>query len=608
MEKRTKFSVWYVFLAIWAVLIIHNIIVQTFQVKTIPYSEFLTSLENGQIAEVMITQNHIQGKYIPAKEGVEKERAFSTVRVDDRDLTKKLVEKGVKFTGVIESTFLRDLISWIFPVLLLAGIWYFIFRRMGAQQGFMTVGKSKAKIYMEESLGITFNDVAGVDEALEELKETVEFLKEPGKFTRLGAKLPKGVLLVGPPGTGKTLLAKAVAGESKVPFFSISGSEFVEMFVGVGAARVRDLFEQAKTKAPCIIFIDELDALGKARGGMTVGGHDEREQTLNQLLVEMDGFDPKAGVILLAATNRPEILDPALLRPGRFDRQILVDRPDKKGREDILKVHIKNIKLAENVDVPEIAAMTAGFAGADLANLVNEATLLAVRRGKDEVDADEFREAFERIVAGLEKKNRLINEDERRIVAYHETGHALVGLSLPGAGPVQKITIVPRGVAALGYTLNVPTEERFLMRKSELLDKIAMSLGGRAAEEIVFGDVSTGAHNDLSKATEIARTMVTQYGMDDALGQVYLEAGGRSPYLNTPVFPEEKKYSDETSRDIDKAVRRILDEQYTRARDIINKRRQALEEGAQLLLKKEKIEGKELKVILDKETLPDSSA
>jgi len=608
MEKRTKFSVWYVFLAIWAVLIIHNIIVQTFQVKTIPYSEFLTSLENGQIAEVMITQNHIQGKYIPAKEGVEKERAFSTVRVDDRDLTKKLVEKGVKFTGVIESTFLRDLISWIFPVLLLAGIWYFIFRRMGAQQGFMTVGKSKAKIYMEESLGITFNDVAGVDEALEELKETVEFLKEPGKFTRLGAKLPKGVLLVGPPGTGKTLLAKAVAGESKVPFFSISGSEFVEMFVGVGAARVRDLFEQAKTKAPCIIFIDELDALGKARGGMTVGGHDEREQTLNQLLVEMDGFDPKAGVILLAATNRPEILDPALLRPGRFDRQILVDRPDKKGREDILKVHIKNIKLAENVDVPEIAAMTAGFAGADLANLVNEATLLAVRRGKDEVDADEFREAFERIVAGLEKKNRLINEDERRIVAYHETGHALVGLSLPGAGPVQKITIVPRGVAALGYTLNVPTEERFLMRKSELLDKIAMSLGGRAAEEIVFGDVSTGAHNDLSKATEIARTMVTQYGMDDALGQVYLEAGGRSPYLNTPVFPEEKKYSDETSRDIDKAVRRILDEQYTRARDIINKRRQALEEGAQLLLKKEKIEGKELKVILDKETLPDNSA
>jgi cell division protease FtsH len=600
MEKRFKFSAWYLFLAVWAVLVIHSFIVQTFQVKTIPYSEFLTSLERGEIEEIAITQNHIQGKIRNADDAIEKLQTFNTVRVDDPELIKKLAERGVKFTGVIESTFLRDLFSWIFPIALLVGIWYFIFRRMSGQQGFMTVGKSKAKIYMEEDLGITFEDVAGVDEAAEELIETVEFLKDPGKFTRLGAKLPKGVLLVGPPGTGKTLLAKAIAGESKVPFFSISGSEFVEMFVGVGAARVRDLFEQAKTKAPCIIFIDELDALGKARGGMTVGGHDEREQTLNQLLVEMDGFDPTSGVILLAATNRPEILDQALLRPGRFDRQILVDKPDKKGREDILNVHIREIKLSKKVNLTEIAAMTPGFAGADLANIVTEATLLAVRRGKDEVDTDEFKEAIERVIAGLEKKNRLINEEERKIVAYHETGHALVGLVFTGAGPVQKITIVPRGVAALGYTLNVPTEERYLMRKSELLDRIAMSLGGRVAEEIVFGDVSTGAHNDLSKATETARMMVTQYGMDETLGHVYLESGSRSPYLNAPGLPEEKQYSEETSREIDTAVHKILDEQYARAKEIITKHRQVLEEGAQLLLEKEKIDGKDLKAILDR--------
>ena len=600
MEKRLRFSAWYVFLAIWAVMVLHNIILQTFQVETIPYSEFLASLENGEIQEIAMTQTHIQGERRSTVDGVAETQTFNTVRVEDPDLVAKLNERGVKFTGVIESTFLRDLLSWIFPIAIFVGIWYFIFRRMSGQQGFMTVGKSKAKIYVEEDLGITFKDVAGVDEAAEELIETVEFLKDPDKFTRLGAKLPKGVLLVGPPGTGKTLLAKAIAGESKVPFFSISGSEFVEMFVGVGAARVRDLFEQAKTKAPCIIFIDELDALGKARGGMTAGGHDEREQTLNQLLVEMDGFDPTSGVILLAATNRPEILDQALLRPGRFDRQILVDRPDKKGREQILQVHIRNIKLSQNVDLPEIAAMTPGFAGADLANLVNEATLLAVRRGKSEVETDEFKEAIERIIAGLEKKNRLINEEERKIVAYHETGHALVGLVVPGAGPVQKITIVPRGVAALGYTLNVPTEERFLMRKSELLDKIAMSLGGRVAEEIIFRDVSTGAHNDLSKATEIARTMVTQYGMDETLGHIYLESDGRSPYLNAPGMPEEKRYSEETSRKIDAAVQKILDEQYARAKKIITEHRLVLEEGAQLLLEKEKIEGKDLKAILQK--------
>ncbi len=600
MEKRMKFSVWYVFIAIWAVLLIHNMIVQTYQVKTIPYSEFLLSLEKGDIEEVYITQSHIQGKMKTPAGITDKPAKFSTVRVDDPDLTKKLSESGVKFTGIIESTFLRDILSWIFPILIFFGIWFYVFKKMGAQQGFMTVGKSKAKIYMEEDLKVTFKDVAGVDEAAEELLETVEFLKEPGKFTRLGAKLPKGVLLVGPPGTGKTLLAKAIAGESNVPFFSISGSEFVEMFVGVGASRVRDLFEQAKTKAPCIIFIDELDALGKARGGMTMGGHDEREQTLNQLLVEMDGFDPTSGVILLAATNRPEILDPALLRPGRFDRQILVDKPDKKGREDILKVHVKGIKLAPSVDLTEIAGMTPGFAGADLANLVNESTLLAVRRGKDEVERDEFNEAIERVIAGLEKKNKLINKEERKIVAYHETGHALVGLALPGTGPVQKITIVPRGVAALGYTLNVPTEDRFLMKKSELLDKIAMSLGGRVAEEIVFSDISTGAHNDLSKATDIARSMVTQYGMDEKLGHVYLESDGRSPYLNMPGMPQEKKYSEETSREIDMAVHKVLDEQYARAKEILTRYRQVLDDGASLLLSKEKIEGKDLKELLDR--------
>lgn len=603
MEKRTQFSVWYVFLAIWAVLIIQNIIVQTFQIKTIPYSEFIAALEKGQIEEIAISQTHIQGE-MKVADTPEETVKFKTVRVYDPELTKQLKEKGIKFTGITEDTFFRDIMSWLLPILFFAGIWYYIFRKMGMQKGFMSVGKSKARIYMEKDLGVTFDDVAGVDEAAEELKETVEFLKSPAKFTSLGAKLPKGVLLVGPPGTGKTLLAKAIAGESKVPFFSISGSEFVEMFVGVGAARVRDLFEQAKTKAPCIIFIDELDALGKARGGMTVGSHDEREQTLNQLLVEMDGFDPKSGVIILAATNRPETLDPALLRPGRFDRQILVDKPDKKGREDILRVHIKNIKLAQRVDLAEIAAMTPGFAGADLANLVNEAALLAVRRGKNEVGTDEFRDAIERIIAGLEKKNRLINTEERKIVAYHETGHALVGLSLPGAGPVQKITIVPRGIAALGYTLNVPTEERFLMRKTELLDRIAMALGGRAAEEIVFGDVSTGAHNDLLKATEIARKMVTQYGMDDILGQVCLESERNYQFLKTPGLPEEKTYSEETSQKIDMAIHNLLNEQYKRAKDIINSKRQALEEGAQLLLEKEKIDGKDLERILDKHKSP----
>jgi cell division protease FtsH len=451
---------------------------------------------------------------------------------------------------------------------------------------------------MQEDLGVKFDDVAGVDEAKQELFEVVEFLSDPGKFTQLGGKMPRGVLLVGPPGTGKTMLAKAVAGESGVPFFSLSGSEFVEMFVGLGAARVRDLFEQAKQKAPCIIFIDELDALGKARGFGTMGGHDEREQTLNQLLVEMDGFDPQIGVILMAATNRPEILDPALLRPGRFDRQILVDRPDKQGRKEILEVHLKTIKTVKNLDTETLAGMTPGMVGADLANLVNEAALLAVRRGKKKVSMPEFEEAIERVVAGLEKKNRLINPKEKETVAYHELGHAIVALSLPGTDPVQKISIIPRGIAALGYTMQVPTEDRFLMRKTELLNKIATLLGGRAAEEIMFGDVSTGAHNDLSKATDIARSMVKEYGMSSKVGQVYFAREKSSRYL--AMFPEGAvDYSEATAEMIDNEVREIIGEQYKRAVEILQDKKDVLEKVAQVLLEKEKIDGAELKAIME---------
>jgi cell division protease FtsH len=439
--------------------------------------------------------------------------------------------------------------------------------------------------------------VAGVDEAKQELMEVVEFLKEPGKFTELGGKIPRGTLLVGPPGTGKTMLAKAVAGESGVPFFSMSGSEFVEMFVGLGAARVRDLFEQAKQKAPCIIFIDELDALGKARGFGTVGGHDEREQTLNQLLVEMDGFDPNIGVILLAATNRPEILDPALLRPGRFDRNILVDRPDKMGREEILKVHLKDIKVEEDLDIGALAAMTSGMVGADLANLVNEAALLAVRRNKKKVGMPEFEEAVERVVAGLEKKNRLINPREREIVAYHEMGHAIVASSLPGTDPVQKISIIPRGIAALGYTMQTPTEDRFLMSKSELLNRIATLLGGRAAEEIVFEDISTGAHNDLARATDIARSMIKEYGMSAKVGQVYFAREKRNQFLNIPMEGA-AEYSEATAELIDSEVREIIHQQYTRALEILQQKREILSKGAGLLLEKEKIEGTELKELM----------
>jgi cell division protease FtsH len=596
LEKHHKFSIWYVLIGIWVVLIAQNVISTMIAVKTIPYSQFLNLLKAGQVTEVAITENQIQGKY-KEKDGTE--QAFKAMRVDP-ELSRMLEQYKVTFKGEVEPTFLRDLLSWVLPILIFIGVWYFLMKRMAGQQpGFMSLGKNKAKIYMEDELKVRFTDVAGVDEAEQELVEVIEFLKNPSKFGELGGKIPKGILLVGPPGTGKTLLAKAVAGESGVPFFSMSGSDFVEMFVGLGAARVRDLFVQAKQKAPCIIFIDELDALGKARGlgGMT-GGHDEREQTLNQLLVEMDGFDSKVGVILMAATNRPEILDPALLRPGRFDRHVLVDRPDKKGRADIIKVHLRSVKTGPDVDLEKLAAMTPGMVGADLANLANEAALLAVRRDRKEVGMAEFQEAVERIIGGLEKKNRLINRHEREVVAHHEMGHAIVAMSLPGTDPVHKISIIPRGIAALGYTMQVPTDDRFLMSKTELLNKIASLLGGRAAEEIVFGDISTGAHTDLSRATDIAKSMVKEYGMSSTLGQVYLAHDKRSPFMDLGM-QDRGDYSDATSQAIDGEIQQIISSQYKVAMDILKEKKGILEGGARLLLEKEKIDGGEIRALME---------
>jgi len=597
MDKKQKFSIWYVMLGIWVVLIIHNMIYSAFAIKSIPYSEFLSLLKENKISEVAIGTNQIQGKIRGDQGSSEGDRSFRTVRVD-ADTSKLLQEYGVTFKGEIESRFLANLFSWLLPIFIFLGIWYFMMRRMSGQQpGFMTLGKNKAKIFMQEDIDIRFADVAGVDEAKEELIEVVDFLKEPEKYTKLGGKIPRGTLLVGPPGTGKTMLSKAVAGESGVPFFSMSGSEFVEMFVGLGAARVRDLFEQAKKKAPCIIFIDELDALGKARGFGMAGGHDEREQTLNQLLVEMDGFDPNIGVILLAATNRPEILDPALLRPGRFDRNILVDRPDKAGREAILNVHLKEIHVDPKVDVAVLAGMTPGMVGADLANLVNEAALLAVRRNKSAVGMSELEEAVERVVAGLEKKNRLINPKERKIVAYHEMGHAIVAASLPGTDPVQKISIIPRGIAALGYTMQTPTEDRFLMSKTELQNRIATLLGGRAAEAIIFEDISTGAHNDLARATDIARSMVKEYGMSSKVGHVYFAREKNNQFLNVPQQGA-SEYSQATAKLIDEEVKAIINQQYENAKEILTQAQQVLDKGAKMLLENEKIEGKELQELM----------
>ena len=587
--KQRQFSIWYMFIALWALILLQTFLPSLFNPTEIPYSEFKESVAAGKVTEVAVSPQIIHGK-------LKEDKVFHTIRIEDPDLLRNLAEHHVKVTGVIESTLFRDVLSWIVPIVLFFGVWWFLLRRMGQSQGFMTVGQSKAKIYVEKEVKVTFADVAGVDEAKQELEEIIEFLKTPEKFRRLGGKIPKGILLVGPPGTGKTLLAKAVAGEAGVPFFSISGSEFVEMFVGVGAARVRDLFEQAKGKAPCIIFLDELDALGKARG---VGpmAHEEREQTLNQLLVEMDGFDSRVGVILVAATNRPEILDPALLRAGRFDRQVLVDRPDKIGRLAILKVHARTITIANQADLETIAAMTPGFVGADLANLLNEAALLAVRRGKDTVSLSELQEAVERVIGGLEKKNRVLNKMERARVAHHEVGHALVAMSIPGGDAVHKISIIPRGIAALGYTMQLPTEDRFLMTVSELKNRIAILLGGRAAEEVIYGEVSTGAQDDLRKATDIAKSMVKAYGMSEKLGQVSLERDRQSIFLQTGPSQTPGDYSEQTSREIDCEVRLLIDEQFERARNLITSQEAILRKAAQVLLEKETISGEELKTL-----------
>jgi cell division protease FtsH len=587
MDKKFQINFWYIIIAILGILMVQNFYKEYTKVEPIPYSRFHTLLEQDKIAEIAITENHIYGTL--KDKGPNGLKEFVTTRVEP-ELADKLDKHNVTYTGVVQSTWVRDLLSWIVPTALFIGIWLFIIRRMnpgGMTGGLMSIGKSRAKVFVEKETKVTFADVAGVDEAKEELVEIINFLKDPQGYSRLGGRVPKGVLLIGPPGTGKTLLARAVAGEASVPFFSISGSEFVEMFVGVGAARVRDLFEQARQMAPAIIFIDELDSLGRARGAYALGGHDEKEQTLNQLLAELDGFDPKTGVVLLAATNRPEILDPALLRAGRFDRQVLVDRPDKLGREQILAVHLKKVKLAPDVKPEQIAALTPGFTGADLANLVNEAALLATRRQGDSVTMDDFNNAIERIIAGLEKRNRLLNPSERRVVAFHELGHAMVALALPGTDEVHKVSIIPRGVGALGYTIQRPTEDRFLMKREELENKMAVMMGGRAAEQVVFNEVSTGATDDLARATDLARAMVLRYGMSDALGNVAYDRE-RSAFLQPGIpMQQSREYSEKTADSVDSAVRALVDHALERATGILKINRALLERTAEELLKTE---------------------
>ena len=589
MEPKTKFNIWFFVLALLGLFVLQYFYNQAQKIEPIPYSIFEQLLEQGKIKSVAVSDKYLTGEFKEPQNG---KMHFITTRVDP-DFAAKLEAKGVEFSGQVESTILRDILSWILPVAMFFGIWWFMSRRIGGQEGlgsFMSIGKSRAKIYVETDTKVTFADVAGVDEAKEELQEIIDFLKRPEEYGRLGARIPKGILLVGPPGTGKTLLARAVAGEAGVKFFSISGSEFVEMFVGVGAARVRDLFEQARSAAPAIIFIDELDALGRARGvAAPFGGHDEREQTLNQLLAELDGFDPSTGVVLLSATNRPEILDPALLRAGRFDRQILVDRPDKAGRIQILNVHIRKIKLGADVDLEQVAALTTGFSGADLANLVNEAALLATRRKAAEVTMNDVTMGIERIVAGLEKKSRVMNPKEREVIAFHEMGHALVALSLPGSYEVHKVSIIPRGIGALGYTIQRPADDRYILTRGELENRIAVLIGGRASEKLVFDHLSTGAADDLAKATDIARSMVMRFGMDERLGYVSYDTGGPT-FLGQPQGGQswlERRYSESTAMHIDQAVKRIVDDAFGRATAILAENRAVLERCARSLLAKE---------------------
>ena len=609
MERKTEYHIWYWVIAFLGVLLLQDFINGMREVAPISYSQFETYLNEGRIREVVVGQDTIHGTFQTPVDG----RSQFVTTIVDPAILQRIDKAGVEIRGVPQNTWLGTLISWVAPALVFFAVWMLLFRRFADRQGlggFMQVGKSRAKVYMERQTGVTFADVAGVDEAKAELQEIVEFLRNPGEYGRLGARIPKGVLLVGPPGTGKTLLARAVAGEAGVTFFSISGSEFVEMFVGVGAARVRDLFEQARKSAPAIIFIDELDALGRARSSaQMVGGHDEREQTLNQLLTEMDGFDPSSGIVLLAATNRPEILDPALLRAGRFDRQVLVDKPDRKGRIDILNVHMKKVKLAPDVDAGKVAALTPGFSGADLANLVNEAALLATRRRADAVTMEDFSQAVERIIAGLEKKNRVLTPREREIVAHHEMGHALMAMALPGVDPVHKVSIIPRGVGALGYTIQRPTEDRFLMTRDELENKIAVLLGGRGAEKIVFGHLSTGAADDLVKATDIARAMVARYGMDPDLGHVSYDTD-RPGFLGTTEQGSwlSRRYSDATAERMDVAVRAIIDRVFARTLSTLEENRDLLVATARELLERETLAEADLAAVATRVRRPEPQA
>jgi cell division protease FtsH len=599
MDKKTRFHFIYVVIALMGVSILHDLWVAYRSVETIPYSEFQRLVREKKIAELVVSDDAIEGTLKTPEDG---KKRFVTTRVGT-DIADELDKYGITYSGRVKNTFFTTLLSWILPALVFVGVWALLQRRLfsgGPGATLMSIGKSKAKVFVEHDTKVSFKDVAGVDEAKAELQEVVAFLKAPASYGRLGARMPKGVLLVGPPGTGKTLLARAVAGEAGVPFFSISGSEFVEMFVGVGAARVRDLFEQARSKAPCIIFIDELDALGRARGAFQgMGGHDEKEQTLNQLLVELDGCDPSSGIVLLAATNRPEVLDPALLRAGRFDRQVLVDRPDRVGRAAILSVHLQRVQLAADVEPDQVAALTPGFTGADLANLVNEAALVATRRGATLVEMADFTSAIERIVAGLEKKNRLLVPRESRVVAHHEMGHALVATALPGCDPVHKVSIIPRGIGALGYTIQRPTDDRYLMTRIELENKVAVLLGGRAAEHLVFQQLSTGAADDLAQATHIAMTMVTRYAMAPELGNLTYDTDPPT-FLATGAAAHGRTYSEETAREIDCAARAIVDSAFARARDVLARNRQVLLDAAATLLEKESLGGDELGPFLDR--------
>jgi cell division protease FtsH len=598
---RPASSLWYG-LAFLLLLALAQMYFLTPNGRTLPYSEFKSLVKAGEVTDVTISDQVIRGTLKQADAKGSKQ--FTTNRVDDPKLTEELEAKGVKYTGELANRWLPDLLGWVIPLLFFVGIWGFFFRRMsGAEGGVMSFARSRAKIYADDEVKVRFSDVAGVDEAEDELKEIVEFLKNPKKYTNLGGRIPKGVLLVGPPGTGKTLLARAVAGEAHVPFFSLSGSEFVEMFVGVGAARIRDLFQQAEAKAPCIVFIDELDALGKVRVQSPLGSHEEREQTLNQLLAEMDGFDSRKGVIIMGATNRPEVLDPALLRPGRFDRQVLVDKPDVKGREDILRIHSKGVKMLDSVDLRIIAARTAGFAGADLANLVNEAALLAARNDKTAVDMKDFESAIDRLIAGLEKK-RVMSTKEREIVAYHESGHAIVATVLPNLDPVHKISIVQRGFGALGYTMQLPTEDRYLMQRGDLESQLAVLMGGRTAEEIALGEISTGAHNDLQRATDIARAMVTEFGMSESLGAINYDGNKRAKFLDIPMPQERGLYAEDTAQKIDSEIKRILTEAHNKAREILSSHREKLDTITRRLLDIEVMEGEELRRLLGIQATP----